>query len=103
MLRINTGTPVASSPNRLGLLAGDTQGFPNGRRVFDDTVTVELRAIAGATIPLVDPSFTPDAAAGAISDFSPPHIPDGVRYQQNFPYLGTPFGGYQSIPHPVEA
>ena len=42
-------------------------GFPNGRRVFDDVTTIELRAIAGATIPLVDPSYKPDAAAGAIT------------------------------------
>ena len=28
-------------------------GIPNGRRVFDDVVTIELRAIAGATYPLV--------------------------------------------------
>ncbi|GAC1397807.1 MAG: DUF4331 domain-containing protein [Ktedonobacteraceae bacterium] len=103
LIRLNMAIPPAAKPNILGILGKDLAGFPNGRRVFDDTVTVELRAIAGATIPLVDPSFTPDAAAGAISDFSPPHIPDGVRYQQNFPYLGTPFGGYQSIPHPVEA
>ena len=42
-------------------------GFPNGRRVFDDVVTIELRAVAGATLPLVDKTFTPDAAAGAIT------------------------------------
>ncbi len=49
------------------LLGGDLAGFPNGRRVFDDVATIELRAIAGATIPLVDTTFTPDGAAGAVS------------------------------------
>jgi Domain of unknown function (DUF4331) len=101
LIRLNMAIPPASNPNILGIIGGDLAGFPNGRRVFDDVVTVELRAIAGVTIPLVDPSYTPDAAASAVSDFSPPHIPDGVRYQQQFPYLGVPFGGYQSIPHPV--
>ncbi len=62
------GHPAATTnPSNLGLIGGDPAGFPNGRRVFDDVVTIELRAIAGATLPLVDPSFTPDAAAGAIS------------------------------------
>src|SRR5262249_37408833 len=59
-LRLNVAIPPSSSPNILGILGGDLAGFPNGRRVFDDIFTIELRAIAGATIPLVDPSFTPD-------------------------------------------
>jgi hypothetical protein len=101
LLRLNMAIPSSSSPNILGVLGGDLAGFPNGRRVFDDIVTIELRALAGVTIPLVDPSFTPDAAAGAITDFGPPpQIPAGVRYEKVFPYLGLPFGGYESRPHP---
>ncbi len=100
LVRLNMAIPPAAKPNILGVIGGDLAGFPNGRRVFDDIVTVELRAVAGVTIPLVDPSFTPDAAAGAISDFSPPQIPAGVRYLQHFPFLGLPFGGYESRPHP---
>ncbi len=102
-LRLNMAIPPSAKPNILGVVGGDLAGFPNGRRVFDDTTTVELRALAGLTIPLVDPSFKPDAAAGLIDQFNPPQIPDGVRYRDSFPYLGTPFGGYQSIPHPVGA
>ncbi len=99
-LRLNMAIPPTAKPNILGILGGDLAGFPNGRRVFDDIVTVELRAIAGLTIPLVDPSFTPDGAASLVTDFNPPHIPSGVRYEQQFPYLGEPFGGYESRPHP---
>jgi hypothetical protein len=99
-LRLNMAIPPSSSPNILGILGGDLAGFPNGRRVFDDIVAVELRAIAGVTIPLVDPSFTPDGAAGVINDFSPPAIPQGVRYDKQFPFLGLPFDGYDSRPHP---
>jgi hypothetical protein len=98
-LRLNMAIPPSSSPNILGILGGDLAGFPNGRRVFDDAVTVELRAVAGVTIPLVDPSFTPDGAAGVITDFNPPAIPKGVRYEKQFPYLGLPFSGYDSRPH----
>ena len=60
------------SPNELGVIGGDLAGFPNGRRVFDDVVTVELRAIAGVTVPLVDKTFTPDAAAARSPTASPP-------------------------------
>ena len=101
LLRLNMAIAPAKNPNILGVIGGDLAGFPNGRRVFDDTVTIEIRAIAGVTIPLVDPSFKPDGAASLVSDFSPPHIPKGVSYQSHFPYLGVPFGGYQSQPHPV--
>src|SRR5439155_8025606 len=55
-LRLNMAIPPSSKPSLLGLLGGDLAGFPNGRRVFDDIVAVELRAIAGVTIPLVDPT-----------------------------------------------
>src|SRR5947209_4133459 len=103
LIRLNMAIPPSAKPNILGILGGDLAGFPNGRRVFDDVVTVELRAVAGVTIPLVDPSFKPDAAAGAISDFNPPQIPPGVHYLDKFPYLGVPIGGYQSQPHPVGA
>ncbi len=101
LLRLNMAIAPAKNPNILGVIGGDLAGFPNGRRVFDDTVTIEIRAIAGVTIPLVDPSFKPDGAASLVSDFSPPQIPKGVNYQSHFPYLGVPFGGYQSQPHPV--
>ena len=47
MLRLNTSIPPtpASSPkfSTLGLVGGDPAGFPNGRRITDDVVTIELR------------------------------------------------------------
>ena len=95
LLRLNLAVRPASSPNPLGLVAGDAAGFPNGRRVFDDVVTVELRAIAGLTLPLVDPTFTPDAAVSAITDGTEN---TNSAYLTSFPYLGTPAGGYQTAP-----
>jgi hypothetical protein len=95
MLRLNLAVPPATSPDPLGLVGGDAAGFPNGRRVFDDVVTVELRAVAGATIPLVDPSFTPDGAAAAVRDGT---SNTNSPYLDRFPYLGTPAGGYQTKP-----
>ncbi len=77
----------------------DAAGFPNGRRVFDDVTTIELRALAGATYALVDKTYTPDAAAGAItqgltSSNTDVSADNTVHYLPCFPYLGTPHGGY---------
>ena len=94
LLRLNVAIAPSSKPSILGILGGDLAGFPNGRRVSDDVTTIELRAIAGVTIPLVDPSFKPDAAASLVSDFNPPQVPAGVRYASSFPYLGEPYDGY---------
>jgi hypothetical protein len=99
MLRLNMAVAPASSPNINGVIGGDIAGFPNGRRVFDDVATIEIRALAGATIPLVDGSFTPDGAAGAVSDFSAAQFSSGSppgahRYIDHFPYLGVPESGF---------
>ena len=82
LLRLNTGvapTPVATA-SRLGLLAGDGAGYPNGRRVFDDVTDISLRAVAG----VLNPAFNiaPNNQLG-----------DGVNvndtaYRTTFPYLG---------------
>ncbi len=93
MLRLNMAVPPAMKPNLLGVVGGDLAGFPNGRRVMDDVTTIELRAVAGVTIPLVDKSFTPDAAAAKVTDglTAKPN-----RYLASFPYLGTPLSGYST-------
>jgi hypothetical protein len=97
MLRLNVAIPpTTSNPSILGILGGDVAGFPNGRRVFDDVFTIELRAIAGATIPLVDPSFTPDGAVGVVTDGVTP--PGNVSYRSSFPYLDTPKSGFSVMP-----
>jgi len=94
-LRLNMAIPPASDPNALGILGGDLAGFPNGRRVFDDVTSIELRAIAGATYPLVHPSYSPDGAAALLTDGL---TSASTRYQRHFPYLGVPSGGYQTDP-----
>ena len=90
MLRLNTSvapTPWAQQ-NRLGLLSGQNDGFPNGRRLIDDVVDIELRAVAGGT------PFTPD-----FNKFPNNALTDGVDGNDrplltSFPYLAAPFAGY---------
>ena len=110
LLRLNVAIPPTASQSILGLLGGDLAGFPNGRRVHDDVFTIELRAIAGATIPLVDPTYTPDGAAALISDGTGGprarrHVtpPTNVFYLDTFPYLDHPKSGYDTVPLNVGA
>ena len=58
----------------------------------DDVVTIELRAVAGATYPLVNSSFQPDDAVTQIEDgtFNNP----GRDLLDQFPYIGLPYSGY---------
>ena len=98
-LRLNTAIPPAASPNRFGLLGGDPAGFPNGRRVSDDVVAIELRALAGVTYALVDKSYSPDAAAGLLEQWQASQhstVPGPSRYQATFPYLAAPLDGYDT-------
>jgi hypothetical protein len=88
MIRLNTSIKPTGTENKLGLLGGDIQGFPNGRRLADDVTDIELQAVAGAT------PFTPDFAGNSI-------ITDGVGgndlpFLPSFPYLAPPRDGYSN-------
>jgi hypothetical protein len=100
MLRLNMAIGPSGKPSILGLLGGDAAGYPNGRRVFDDVVTIELRAVAGLTYQVVHGTtvFTADGAAGAIYDVEDPSTNKApVDYLSSFPYLNTPDSGF-SVP-----
>ena len=49
MLRLNYSIPVtpAGKQSRLGVIAGDNGGFPNGRRLDDDVIDIAERVMAG--------------------------------------------------------
>jgi hypothetical protein len=99
MLRFNMGVsatgPGWTGTSNPGLLGGDLAGFLNGRRPTDDVVTIELKAVAGATIPLVDPSYTADAAVDIVKQ----GVASSPRaYQSTFPYLANPLGGFSNPP-----
>jgi hypothetical protein len=80
MLRLNMATPVAAAPSRLGVLAGDFQGFPNGRRLTDDVIDIAVQAVEGAvTNGIVAPLAKGDAVDRNDHAFS-----------ATFPYLAVP-------------
>lgn len=90
MLRINLATPVTASPNRLGALAGDTGGFPNGRRLADDIVDIELRVVAGVLVPGFNKEPNNLLTDGVDANDKP--------FTNSFPYLASPHQGYESLP-----
>ena len=98
-LRLNLAIPPnTTNPNRLGLVGGDPAGFPNGRRVLDDVVDIEIKAIAGATLPLVDKSFATDGAVSLVSQGisgNPTQPPNTAPFLSVFPYLPHPVPGYE--------
>src|SRR3954470_1960632 len=81
-LRLNMSVPPTASPKRLGVLAGDLQGFPNGRRLTDDVIDIELQALEGA------------AQSGTLV----PGLTDAVdandvAFDATFPYVALPHSG----------
>jgi hypothetical protein len=84
-LKLNLGVAPAASPNRFGVLAGDLAGFPNGRRLTDDVVDIELRVIAGA---LLSPPKNVPLGDGVDRNDKP------LRSQ--FPYVALANDGFNS-------
>lgn len=102
MIRLNTaikGSTCNPTPQRLGILAGDACGFPNGRRLADDVTEIELLAVAGAAWqPLTgDTSFSFNPALIGV-------LSDGIDrndkpFRADFPYLAYAWQGQEHV-HP---
>ena len=95
MLRLNTA--IAPTPkgaqSRLGVLGGDTAGFPNGRRPGDDVVDIELRVAMGVLCTLSIGGCKPaDAPAGALRYTDGAFMSDAF-FAAEFPFLRAPLKG----------
>jgi hypothetical protein len=84
-LKVNLGVPPSASENRFGVIGGDNAGFPNGRRLGDDVVDIELQVVAGFLkgnrVPLGD---------GVDQNDKP--------FLSTFPYVPAPDSGFDSAP-----
>ena len=96
LLRLNTGIPPsapAGAGDRLGALAGDFAGFPNGRRLEDDVTDIDLRAFACGYGPVVGPLVA--SFCGGNGNRAPNNLlGDGVDqndrpFTANFPYSAS--------------
>jgi Domain of unknown function (DUF4331) len=98
LLRLNTGIAPDGSESRLGVLAGDLQGFPNGRRLADDVTDIELRAVACGYGAFLQNLL-------GLCNLSPNNmLGDGVDANENaflptFPYAAIPNRGYEHAGH----
>lgn len=91
LLRLNTGVPPTpkASRKRLGALAGDLAGFPDGRRVTDDVTDIAARVVGAGVL---NPKF---------NKFPNNRIGDGVNTndvvtQETFPYVHFAYSGRDS-------
>jgi hypothetical protein len=80
MLRLNTDIAPTANPARLGVLAGDTAGFPNGRRLTDDVLDITLQAAVGALNGVK--TTLGDGVNG-----------NDVPFRKTFPYIAQPNSG----------
>ena len=106
LLRLNTaitpgvngacpgGTASPAAPDRMAVLAADLCGFPNGRRLGDDVVDIELRAIGQGYGSFLNGAF-------GLPNLSPNNlVGDGVdandvSLSNTFPYVANPHQGYE--------
>jgi hypothetical protein len=101
MIRINTdikGKLCSPTPSRLGILGQDACGFPNGRRLIDDIVEIELLAVAGAAYEVLDDrdaSFTFNNALAPLLDDNVDF--NDVPFRTVFPYMGLAQSGQEHL------
>jgi hypothetical protein len=106
LLRLNTdikpgangacpgGTANASQPDRLAVLNADLCGYPNGRRLADDVVDIDLRVFAQGYGVFLNGAF-------GLPNKSPNNLlGDGVdtndvSFSNTFPYVASPHQGYE--------
>ena len=105
LLRLNTaikpgakgacpgGTASNAQPDRLAVLDADLCGFPNGRRLGDDVVDIDLRGVGQGYGSFLHNAF-------GLPNLSPNNLlGDGVdkndaSFSNTFPYLAAPHQGY---------
>jgi len=98
MLRLNTATPATTSgkQHRLGVIGGDSAGFPNGRRPGDDIVDIALRVAMGKLISL-GLYGTPDQALAGDAPITDGAFIDDSYFSPAFPYLLEPLPGANGL------
>ena len=80
VLRLNMSIAPTASPNRLGVIAGDNQGFPNGRRLADDVIDIALQVVEGELV-------------GAPNDLGDSVHVNDKAFGTTFPYVALPHSG----------
>ncbi|MEW2359365.1 DUF4331 domain-containing protein [Spirillospora sp. NPDC029432] len=79
-IRLNTSIPPSADPKRLGVLDGDRAGYPNGRRLTDDTLDITLQVAEGELV-------------GQKNDLGDGVNANDVPLEKAFPYVALPTSG----------
>ncbi|MGH2978086.1 MAG: DUF4331 domain-containing protein [Solirubrobacterales bacterium] len=101
-IKVNLGVPPSASEKRLGVLAGDLAGYPNGRRLIDDVVDIDLRVVAGKLANPADfPSLKDACKTATCPNPAGDLLGDGVdqndkSFLSTFPYLPATDSGFDS-------
>ena len=82
-LKLNLGSAPSATPNRFGVIGGDTAGFPNGRRLEDDVTDISLRVVGG----FLQGNKLPLGDGVDVND---------VPFRAAFPYVAPPHAGFDS-------
>jgi hypothetical protein len=106
-LRLNVAIPPSTKGvcggDRIGAMAGDLAGFPNGRRLEDDVTDIAIRAVAGGYGDILGGPAPGGGGLLGLPNYSPNNtLGDGVNKNDvpclaSFPYMGTPHAGYNRI------
>jgi hypothetical protein len=102
MLRLNTSTvaTTCTSQSRLGVIGGDSAGFPNGRRPGDDVVDITLRVAMGRLITLGLFGTMSQAPSGGL-DFTDGAFVQCTDFDATFPYIKNPLPGSPNGPNGI--
>lgn len=85
-LRLNVAIKPSEKPKRLGVLAKDTGGFPNGRRLNDDVIDVSLQVVAGVLVNGFNVAPNNQLGDGVNRPFR--------EIMESFPYQASPYSGF---------
>jgi hypothetical protein len=91
MLRLNTSIPpcepvVCAAHSDLGVIGGDNAGYPNGRRLGDDTIDISIQVVEGILL-------------GQDTGLGDGVNSNDVAFRSTFPYLALPHSGSDADPH----
>jgi hypothetical protein len=91
LLRLNMSIPPCepgscADYSRLGVIGGDVAGFPNGRRLADDVLDIELQVLEGELL-------------GNPNDLGDGVDQNDVSFASSFPYVALPHAGSEADPH----
>ena len=84
-IRLNMSIPPCAPPNcgaysPLGVIGGDLAGYPNGRRLADDTIDISLQVVEGELV-------------GNANDLNDGVNANDVAFQKHFTYVARPHSG----------